>query len=93
VVLPLAGFLVGRGELGFAEALAASTLGSLVRALALYALGGRGLVLRFGAVLRVKEADLESAEGWFGRYDDAVVLFEKMLPGLRTASSRSPPGC
>jgi membrane protein DedA with SNARE-associated domain len=39
VVLPLAGFLVGRGELGFAEALAASTLGSLVRALALYALG------------------------------------------------------
>jgi membrane protein DedA with SNARE-associated domain len=39
VVLPLAGFLVGRGELGFAEALAASTLGSLVRVLALYALG------------------------------------------------------
>lgn len=35
----LAGFLVGRGELGFAEALAASTLGSLVGALALYALG------------------------------------------------------
>jgi membrane protein DedA with SNARE-associated domain len=39
VVVPLAGFLVGRGELGFAEALAASTLGSLVGALALYALG------------------------------------------------------
>ena len=38
VVLPLAGFLVGWGR-GFAEALAASTLGSLVRALALYALG------------------------------------------------------
>ena len=89
VVLPLAGFLVGRGELGFAEALAASTLGSLVRALALYALGGRGLVLRFGAVLRVKEADLESAEGWFGRYDDAVVLFGKMVPGLRSLVSVS----
>jgi membrane protein DedA with SNARE-associated domain len=39
VLLLLAGFLVGRGELGFAEALAAITLGSLVRALALYALG------------------------------------------------------
>ncbi len=39
VVLPLAGFLVGWGELGFAEALAVSTLGSLVGALALYALG------------------------------------------------------
>ena len=41
VVLSLASFLVGRGELGFAEALAASTLGSLVGALALYALGRR----------------------------------------------------
>ena len=38
VVLSLAGFLVGRGELGFAEALAASTLGSLVGGPVHYAL-------------------------------------------------------
>lgn len=90
VVLPLAGFLVGRGELGFAEALVASTFGSLLGALVLYALGrwgGRGLVLRYGAVLRVKEADLEHAEGWFERYDEAVVFFGKMVPGLRSLVS------
>lgn len=90
VVLPLAGFLVGRGELGFAAALVASTLGSLVGALCLYALGrwgGRGLVLRYGAVLRVKEADLAGAERRFGRYDEAVVFFGRMVPGLRSVVS------
>ena len=49
-------------------------------------------MLRYGAVLRVKEVDLERAEGWFGRYDDAVVHFGKMVPGC-AASSRAPPGC
>jgi membrane protein DedA with SNARE-associated domain len=44
-------------------------------------------VLRYGSVLRVKEADLERAEGWFGCYDDAVVLFGKMVPGLRSLVS------
>ena len=44
-------------------------------------------MLRYGAVLRVKEVDLERAEGWFGRYDDAVVLFGKVVPGLRSLVS------
>ena len=44
-------------------------------------------MLRDGAVLRVKEVDLERAEGWLGRYDDAVVLFGKMVPGLRSLVS------
>ena len=51
VVLPLAGFVVGRGDLGFWQALLASTAGSAAGALVLYALGrygGRGLVLRYG---------------------------------------------
>lgn len=90
VVLPLAGFLVGRGELGFLEALVASTLGSLAGALVLYALGrwgGRGFVLRYGAALRVKEADLERAERWFERYDEVVVFFGRMVPGLRSVVS------
>jgi membrane protein DedA with SNARE-associated domain len=44
-------------------------------------------VLRDGAVLRVKEVDLERAEGWLGRYDDAVVHFGKMVPGLHSLVS------
>ncbi|CAA9436230.1 MAG: hypothetical protein AVDCRST_MAG78-2056 [uncultured Rubrobacteraceae bacterium] len=90
LILPFAGFLVGRGELGFLSALVASTAGSLAGALILYALGrwgGRSLILRYGRLLRVKEADLDRAEGWFDRYDEWVVLFGRMVPGVRSIVS------
>lgn len=90
VILPLAGFLVGRGELGFVLALIAATTGSLVGALVLYALGrwgGRTLVLRYGGALRVGEADLDRAEGWFERYGNWIVLFARVLPFARSIVS------
>jgi membrane protein DedA with SNARE-associated domain len=89
-ILPFAGFLVGRGELGFLPALVASTAGSLSGALILYALGrwgGRNLILRYGRFLRVKEVDLNRAEGWFDKYDQWVVLFGRMVPGVRSVVS------
>lgn len=90
VVLPLAGFLVGRGDLGFWGALLASTTGSVTGALILYALGrygGRGLVLRYGSWLRVGAQDLERAEGWFRRYGDWVVLGARVVPFARSVVS------
>lgn len=90
LILPFAGFLVGRGEIGFLPALIASTAGSLSGALILYALGrwgGRNLILRNGRYLRVKEADLDRAEGWFDKYDEWVVLFGRMVPGVRSVVS------
>ncbi len=90
VILPLTGFLVDRGELGFVPTLLVATAGSLTGALALYALGrwgGRGLILRYGRVLRVKDFDLDRAEDWFDRYVGAVVLFGRMVPGLRSLVS------
>ena len=90
LILPFTGFLVGRGELGFLPALVASTAGSLSGALILYALGrwgGRNLILRYGRFLRVKEADLDRAEGWFDKYDEWVVLFGRMVPGVRSVVS------
>ena len=90
LILPFAGFLVSRGELGFVPTLIVATLGSLLGTFVLYALGrwgGRGLVLRYGSFLRVKEDDLERAERWFDRYDEAVVFFGRMVPGLRSVAS------
>jgi len=90
LILPFAGFLVSRGELGFLSALVASTAGSVAGALILYALGrwgGRNLILRYGRFLRVKEADLDRAESWFDRYDEWVVLFGRMIPGVRSIVS------
>jgi membrane protein DedA with SNARE-associated domain len=49
VVLPLAGFIVGRGDFTFWAALRAATIGATAGALVLYSLGwwgGRALVLR-----------------------------------------------
>lgn len=89
-ILPLAGFLVGRGELGGAQAILAATAGSVLGAFILYAMGrwgGRAVVLRYGRVLRVTENDLDRAEGWFERYGDAVVLFGRMVPLGRSVVS------
>jgi membrane protein DedA with SNARE-associated domain len=90
LILPLAGFLVDRGEMGFLPALLAATAGSLLGAYVLYALGlwgGRPLVLRYGRWLRVKGGDLDRAEGWFHKYGDWVVLFARMVPGARSVVS------
>jgi membrane protein DedA with SNARE-associated domain len=90
VVLPLAGFLVGRGDLVFWQALLASTLGSVVGAFILYALGrygGRKLVLRYGRFLHVDEGGLDRADGWFRRYGDWVVLFARVVPLARSVVS------
>ena len=90
VVLPLAGFVVGRGDLGFWQALLASTAGSVAGALILYALGrygGRGLVLRYGPWLRVSAKELQRAEGWFRRYGDWVVLGARVVPLARSIVS------
>lgn len=90
LILPLAGFFVSRGELGFAGALLAATAGSLVGAFVLYGLGrygGRPLVLRYGRLLRVKESDLDRADGWFDRHGGRVVFLGRMVPGVRSIVS------
>lgn len=90
IVLPLAGFLVGRGEIGFVPALVAATIGSVVGALMLYALGrwgGLPLVLRYGKILRITRADVERSEEWFARYGDWVVFFTRMVPLARSVVS------
>jgi membrane protein DedA with SNARE-associated domain len=89
-ILPLTGFLVGRGDLAFFPALAVSTSGSLLGAFALYALGrwgGRSLILRHGKLLRVTDTDLDRADEWFDRYGGWVVLFGRMVPFVRSVVS------
>ena len=90
VVLPLAGFFVGRGDYTFWGALLASTVGATVGALLLYGLGrwgGRALVLRYGRWLHVSGEDLDRAEGWFARHGDLVVLGARVIPGARSLVS------
>jgi membrane protein DedA with SNARE-associated domain len=90
VILPLAGFYVGRGELAFGWAVLAATLGSLIGALVIYAAarrGGRPLLLRHERVLRIRETDLDRADRWFERYGAWLVLFGRLVPGARSLVS------
>lgn len=89
-VLPLAGFVVNRGGLLFIPALVAATLGSLVGALLLYALGrwgGRPVLLRWHRVLRVDEVQLDRADHWFDTHGPKLVFWCRMIPLARSVIS------
>lgn len=89
-VLPLAGYLVGRGDLDLVTALVASTMGSVLGAVILYAIGrygGRAVLLRYGYVLRMTEADLDRADDWFDRHGPKIVFFARMVPLARSIVS------
>lgn len=89
-VLPLAGYLVERGELAFLAVLLVSTAGSVIGAVLLYELarhGGRPVVstlLRFG---RMDPEKLAEAERWFARRGPWVVLVGRCIPGIRSLVS------
>jgi membrane protein DedA with SNARE-associated domain len=94
LVLPLAGFEVGRGNLSLVGPLVASTAGSLIGASILYALarrGGRPLVLRLHWLLRFDEDDLRRGEERFRRHSAWMVVLGRMVPGIRSVVSL-PPG-
>jgi membrane protein DedA with SNARE-associated domain len=89
-ILPLAGYLVERGEFSFVAVLATSTAGSVLGALALYEAarhGGRPFAVRFLRVARLDPDRLDEAERWFSRRGAVVVLVGRCIPGVRSLVS------
>ena len=87
VVLPLAGYLVEQGQFDFVPAVVASTLGSLVGAVALEEAaryGGRPFAERFVRFAHLDPAKLEDAERWFVRRGWMMVLAGRCIPGVRS---------
>lgn len=91
VVLPLAGYLAGRGDLDFVAVLVAATVGSVLGALLLYAAGARLGQERATALLcrlpLVEERDVVRAERWFADHGRTAVLFGRLVPGVRSLVS------
>lgn len=90
IVLPLAGFEVARGNLGFIPVLLAATLGSLTGSFVLYLagrVGGRPIILRWGKILRVGAEELDRSERWFERWGDWFVLVSRVIPLVRSIAS------
>jgi membrane protein DedA with SNARE-associated domain len=89
-ILPLAGYLVERGELDFAGVLVTSTAGAVLGAQVLYEAaraGGRPFGLRFARFARLDPARLDEAEVWFARRGALVVLVGRCVPGVRSLVS------
>lgn len=91
VILPLAGFTASRGEMSLAGALFWTTLGSVLGALALYAIGaslGRDRARAIAARLPLlKLSDLDRTAAWFARHGDKAVFFGRMIPIFRSLLS------
>ena len=94
VVLPLAGFVAGRGDASVIGMVAASTLGSVAGSWVLYGISAaigpdrlHTFVERNGRWFGVKVADLRRAEDWFDRRSDMAVFFGRCVPLVRSLVS------
>ncbi|MCC6271419.1 MAG: DedA family protein [Microbacteriaceae bacterium] len=94
VVLPLAGFVAGRGDASLVGMILAATIGSVVGAWILYAIAGaigparlHRFVVRRGRWFGLDEHDLHRAEEWFDRRSDAAVLIGRCVPLIRSIVS------
>ena len=91
VILPLAGFAASRGDLSLTGAIFWTTLGSVVGAVALYAVGmllGRDRVRALAARLPlIKLGDVDRTEAWFARHGVKAVFLGRMIPIFRSLIS------
>ena len=94
VVLPLAGFVAGRGDASLVGMIVAATVGSVVGAWILYGISAavgpqrlHAFVVRYGKWFRLTEHDLRRAEEWFDRRSDAAVLIGRCIPLIRSIVS------
>lgn len=91
VVLPLGGYLTGRGELNLLLVLLAATVGSVLGALGLYWAGASLGYERTTRVLArlplVDRDDVDSASRWFDRHGQGAVFFGRLVPGVRSLVS------
>ena len=94
LVLLLAGFNVHEGRLDLVPAILFATAGSVLGALALYALGAilseermERLLASAGRVVGLKRADIDRGVRWFERHGPAVVFFGRLIPVVRSVVS------
>ena len=91
LVIPLAGFVAGRGDLNVALVIAAASAGSLGGAAVWYVAGRRigerrlrAWIERHGKWLTLSARDFDGAQRFFARHGNTTVLLGRLVPGVRT---------
>lgn len=94
MIMPFAGFVVARGDLGLAGVLIAGTLGSVTGTLPWYfaakTYGSRRLKKlseRSARWLTVTADDIDSSQRTFEKHGGKAVLFGRLVPAVRTLIS------
>ncbi|MCP2636233.1 DedA family protein [Microbacterium sp. HD4P20] len=91
VVLPMAGLAASRGSFTLFEALAWTTLGSIVGAFLLYGIGawfGADRLRRIaGKTPLLHPEDIDRTVAWFERHGGKAVFFGRMIPIFRSLIS------
>lgn len=91
VVMPFSGFLVSTGRFTLPLVVLSGAMGNVLGSLVSYALGYYGhekvirrFIRRYGKWLLISETDLNQTEKLLNRYNGRVVLFGRVVPGVRT---------
>lgn len=94
LIMPLAGFTIAQGKMGFVQAIAAGVIGTVLGAYPWYFAGSyfgearlRRWADRYGKWLAISGKDIDTAQGWFRRYQERAVFFCRLVPGVRTLIS------
>jgi membrane protein DedA with SNARE-associated domain len=94
VIMPLAGYSAGKGQLSLPLVILAGSLGSVLGTLPWYGIGhwiGIGRLKawsrKHGRWLTLGPEDVEKAQEWFGRHCTKAVLFGRLIPAVRTLIS------
>lgn len=94
VILTFGGFLTITTTMTVLGVIIASTVGSMIGAIALYYIGWsistetlKKFIAKRGHVLRLKEADVDRAIGWFNKYGGWSVFLCRFVPLIRSLIS------
>lgn len=94
MIMPFAGFIVARGELGLVGVLLAGTAGSVIGTLPWFYAGKAfghdrlcALSARWGKWLTVAPDDIDKSLATFEKHGTKAVLFGRLIPAVRTLIS------
>ncbi|MDF2606300.1 MAG: hypothetical protein K0S34_490 [Bacillales bacterium] len=90
IVLSYGGFLVYKGEVNFAGAVIAGTIGGVLAQLFLYWLGyygGRPVLEKYGKFILINKKQIDLAEDWFKKHGPGVIFSARFIPVVRHAIS------
>ncbi|MEP1074171.1 DedA family protein [Leptolyngbya sp. PL-A3] len=94
LIMPLAGFTISQGKMGFLPAIAAGTIGTVLGAFPWYFVGYffgearlKAWADRYGKWITVSSKDIDKAVNWFNRHGGKAVFLGRLVPGVRTLIS------